>query len=202
MKPQDIPSLTDNGASHPLVHLCALNTALADAWSQAFVGVERVRVSVGNILDFPGDAVVSPANSFGYMNGGIDRIYLFRFGDALVVRLQNLLAEQFGGELPVGQAVIVQTGDAAIAYLVSAPTMREPEDVSGTQNAYLAFRAVLRAVHSHNDNLAGTGATRIRTVLCPGLATGTGKMPVDVCAAQMRRAYDEYYTEPRDTSRY
>lgn len=32
-----------------------------------------------------------------------------------------------------------------IKYLISAPTMRVPEDVSDTVNAYLAFRAVLRA---------------------------------------------------------
>ena len=32
-----------------------------------------------------------------------------------------------------------------IAYLVSAPTMRIPSNVSKTVNAYLAFRAILRA---------------------------------------------------------
>ena len=32
-----------------------------------------------------------------------------------------------------------------IKYLISAPTMRVPSDVMHTVNAYLAFRAVLRA---------------------------------------------------------
>ena len=32
-----------------------------------------------------------------------------------------------------------------IKYLISAPTMRVPMDVSKTVNAYLAFRACLRA---------------------------------------------------------
>lgn len=32
-----------------------------------------------------------------------------------------------------------------IRYLISAPTMRIPTNVSKTANAYLAFRAVLRA---------------------------------------------------------
>ena len=32
-----------------------------------------------------------------------------------------------------------------IRYLISAPTMRVPTNVSQTANAYLAFRAVLRA---------------------------------------------------------
>ena len=180
------------GDARLLVNLCAINTGLARSWEHAFAGVDQVRVCVGHIFDFPGDAVVSPANSFGYMNGGIDRIYLSRFGDALAVRLQNLLAEKFGGELPVGQAVIVPTQDVDIPYLVSAPTMREPEDVSGTQNAYLAFRAALSAILSQNLDAQLGGARPIRAVLCPGLATGTGNMPVEACAAQMRRAYDEY----------
>ena len=32
-----------------------------------------------------------------------------------------------------------------IKYLISAPTMRVPYDVSDTVNSYLAFRAILRA---------------------------------------------------------
>ena len=36
-------------------------------------------------------------------------------------------------------------GGKPICYLVSAPTMRIPLNVSDTVNAYLAFRGVLRA---------------------------------------------------------
>ena len=36
-------------------------------------------------------------------------------------------------------------GGKPIHYLVSAPTMRIPMDVSETVNAYLAFRGILRA---------------------------------------------------------
>ena len=36
-------------------------------------------------------------------------------------------------------------GGKPTRYLVSAPTMRIPLDVSDTVNAYLAFRGVLRA---------------------------------------------------------
>ena len=104
--------------------LCAYNTHLAAAWESAFAGVDRVRVFAGNILDVSGDAVVSPANSFGNMNGGVDRVYLWRFGDGLVVRLQQLLAEQHGGELPVGQAVtatIERRSDAAASVGAACP---------------------------------------------------------------------------------
>jgi hypothetical protein len=44
----------------------------------------------------------------------------------------------------------------------------------------------LRAVLAHN---AG-GQRPIRRVLCPGLATTTGRMPAERCASQMRAAWD------------
>jgi hypothetical protein len=58
--------------------------------------------------------------------------------------------------------------------------------VPDTANAYLALRAALRAVLAHN----AAGHRPIRRVLCPGLATTTGRMPVARCAAQMRAAWD------------
>lgn len=76
-------------------------------------------------------------------------------------RLQALLKEEYNGELLVGQAVIIKTlspNDSdrkfedpefnegkLIKYLISAPTMRVPMDVTRTVNAYLAFRAIIMA---------------------------------------------------------
>lgn len=61
-------------------------------------------------------------------------------------RLQQIIkGEEYFGELLVGQAVILETNDETqkIKYLISAPTMRVPLDVSDTPNAYLAFKATL-----------------------------------------------------------
>ena len=51
-----------------------------------------------------------------------------------------------GGELPVGEALLVPTGAPSPAWLVSSPTMRTPGEVlhSDTVHPYLAARAVLR----------------------------------------------------------
>jgi O-acetyl-ADP-ribose deacetylase (regulator of RNase III) len=186
------------------IHLRDLSVPLAAAWGEVFAGVPGVSVSQGDIfstrpgplpddapIDVPADAVVSPANSFGFMDGGIDAVYTHQFGFALESRLQALLAAEHGGELPVGCAVIVETGSPEIPWCVSAPTMRVPEAVPDTANAYLAFRAALRAVLAHN----AAGRPRIQRVLCPGLATTTGRMPVGRCAAQMRAAWDNVLGE-------
>ena len=162
-----------------------INLAVVAAWTRWFANCSDVSVSHGDIFAEPADAIVSPANSFGFMDGGIDLAYSLRFGWDLPARLQARLRDEHDGELPVGQAVIVETCDPQFPWLVSAPTMRVPMDVSGTVNAFLAFRAVIRAVRAHNQ----AAARPIRSVLCPGLGTAVGQMDPQVCAQQMHHAY-------------
>jgi O-acetyl-ADP-ribose deacetylase (regulator of RNase III) len=168
-----------------LFHLRDIDPDVVQAWASHFNGVANVRISNGDILEVEADAIVSPANSFGYMDGGIDLVYLRHFGWELQTRLQSHLKERHDGELPVGQATIVETLHAGIPHLVSAPTMRVPMNVSNSLNAYLAFRAAIRVVKEHN-----LAATRpIRSVVCPGLCTAIGRMPADRAAKQMAMAY-------------
>jgi O-acetyl-ADP-ribose deacetylase (regulator of RNase III) len=166
--------------------LRAISADVAAAWREAFAGCDDVEVSEGDIFGLAADAIVSPANSFGYMDGGIDGVYSMHFGWDLSGRLRELLRRDWDGELPVGCAVIVETQDARIPYLVSAPTMRVPMNVSNTVNAYLAFRATLIAVRNHNR--VGPDIP-IRSLLCPGLATGYGCMDPRRSARQMFHAY-------------
>lgn len=168
------------------VRLRDRDAALVEAWRRAFKGCEGVEIGHGDIFAVEADAIVSPANSFGYMDGGIDAVYIARFGAGLQWRLQQFLKEHHGGELAVGEAVIVETGALDIPWLVSAPTMRVPHPVPNTLNAYLAFRAALRAVVAHNR----ANARRITSVLSPGLASAIGAMPPDRVARQMRFAFD------------
>nr|WP_283816227.1 macro domain-containing protein [Bradyrhizobium manausense] len=129
---------------------------------------------------------MSPANSFGHMDGGIDLLYSRYFGWELQTNLQAVLAEHHYGELPVGQAIVIATGDERFPFLVSAPTMRVPARIDQTVNVYLAFRAALIAVLSHNADADVT----IQSLLVPGLGTGIGAMPPARAARQMRLAYD------------
>lgn len=161
------------------------NPELAEAWARYFKGIEQVESSCGDIFDLQADAIVSPANSFGFMDGGIDLVYSHYFGWELQERLQELLRKEHDGELPVGQAVIVATYHERIPYLISAPTMRVPMWVANTVHAYLAFRATIRAVREHNKQ----ATEPIRTVLCCGLGTATGGISPAVCAKQMAAAY-------------
>lgn len=168
------------------IHLVAFNDDLHQAWQDCFADTEGVTVSQGDILTYKADAIVSPANSFGFMDGGLDLKYSQFFGWELERRLRGVLEEHHLGELPVGQAVIVETEPPDIPYLISAPTMRVPMQVANTPNAFLAFRAILQAVQLFNQ----TEHRKITSILCPGLGTGEGKMPPERCAYQMLKAYE------------
>lgn len=104
-----------------------------------------------------------------------------------IVNLRTILWEQYYGELLVGQAVVVDirktNKKTPIPYLISAPTMRVPLDVSSTVNAYLAFTATLREASKYKD---------IQSILCPGLGTSIGKIPYANCAVQMHAAWQRY----------
>lgn len=51
--------------------LAAVEPELADAWEQFCGDLPGVSIHRGSILDVECDAVVSPANSFGFMDGGL-----------------------------------------------------------------------------------------------------------------------------------
>ena len=108
------------------------------AWKKQFVSEPSVEIIDGDILKQAASAIVSPANSFGYMDGGLDLKYSQHFGWELEARVRDELEKNYYGELPVGNAIIVETKNPTIPYLISAPTMRVPSDVSNTVNAYLA----------------------------------------------------------------
>jgi O-acetyl-ADP-ribose deacetylase (regulator of RNase III) len=175
--------------------LAATDAALADAWGTACGSLPNVSVHRGSILDLEVDALVSPANSFGFMDGGIDGVYRRHFGGHIQERLQALLRAQHDGELPVGMAEIIATDHPRLHYLVAAPTMRVPMSIAGTLHAYLAARAVFRLVKqgSFAPGSGGEGrvSSRVASLAMPGLGTGVGGVPPETCARQVRLAYEQ-----------
>jgi O-acetyl-ADP-ribose deacetylase (regulator of RNase III) len=102
-----------------------------------------ISLEIGDVLKWPAEALVSPANSFGYMDGGVDRVYCEQIGWHLQTDLQAYIRDNTGyGEVYIGQAVIIPTGDERFPNLISAPTMRMP-GVIPDHNVFLATRAAV-----------------------------------------------------------
>jgi O-acetyl-ADP-ribose deacetylase (regulator of RNase III) len=118
--------------------LAAVEPSLADAWERFCGDMEFVTVHRGSILDVSCDAVVSPANSYGFMDGGIDAMYMDHFGPEIQLRVRRQISEHHVGEPVVGAAAIVETGHSSIPFLIAAPTMRVPMVLRDSANVYLA----------------------------------------------------------------
>lgn len=179
--------------------LVALDSALRDAWSTFCGDLEFVRVHEGSIFELECDAVVSPANSFGFMDGGIDMNYSQYFGWHVQERLQGLIRKFHHGELLVGSAEIVETDHPRFPYLIAAPTMRVPTILKNSVNPYLAARAVLilaRYGQFRNGPLTGEPISKVvQSIAFPGLGTGVGQVGPNTCARQVRAAIDSVLLE-------
>ena len=175
------------------IYLIDQTTELADAWSESFSKIPEVEVLKGDYFQKPSDAIVSPANSFGIMDGGLDLAIRGKLGVKVESKIQKVIVAEYHGELPIGCAEIIETEHDVWKYMISAPTMRIPESVEFTLNAYLAFRAILLSIENLNKS---KGQRLIDSVVCSGLGTGFGRIPPSRCAGQMLLAYKSMLFAP------
>jgi O-acetyl-ADP-ribose deacetylase (regulator of RNase III) len=190
-------STTSLSRTHPLeLVLCAVDEPLAHAWEAQAAGRPRVRVHHGSVLDVQVQAVVSPANSFGWMRGGIDAVYAEVFPNVEQTVRSGVLAFH-GGELPVGEALIVPTGVPMPAWLISAPTMRSPGELlpADTVHPYLAARGVFRLWQSGRLDEGVLIREVVHSIGLPGLGTGIGGVSPETCARQVMAAWDEVFSQ-------
>jgi O-acetyl-ADP-ribose deacetylase (regulator of RNase III) len=196
------------------------NEAVIEALRSQFYDVVEANFHVGRFEEVDDwECVVSPANSYGIMDGGIDLAIRQFFGMRLQHEVQEMIDRKWGGEQPVGTCEIVDGGRqfAPNRFVAHAPTMRVPQNIQGTLNAFLAMRAMLMAVRAWNEGTTprstigvdlGRGPhapsysettyvprsdteERIFTVVCCGLGTLTGRLSPRDAAMQMRRAWWE-----------
>ena len=175
------------------VNLVDINPKMLEAWDIYFKDIDNVRIVGGDFFSVKADAVVSPANSFGFMDGGLDRHISMKLGWHIQGRLQKKIHEEYYGELLVGQAVAVETDNIDFPYVISAPTMRVPMILGReTVNPYLACKAAL---------ITGLQTCDVETITISGLGTSVGRVPFSVAAYQMFLAYKEIvlsdYVEPK-----
>ena len=174
--------------------LVAPDSLLCAAFQQHFNHLPNVEI-VNNYFEWlpDFDCMVSPANSFGMMDGGIDAAIIRFFGTSLMARVQQRILEDYLGEQPVGTSMIVETGHHKHPFLAHTPTMRVPMIIAGTDIPYIAMWAMLLAVRHHNQH----AKQKINTIACPGLGTGIGRVPYTEAARQMALAYDHFLYPPK-----
>ena len=180
------------------IYLLDINKEMTDAWQKYFdlPNVEIVNEDFAVFIDnHPNiEAIVSPANSFGLMDGGYDKAIINYFGDELMKDVQKSIMFNWHGEQPVGTSMSVpifnRTIDTIfgfkIAILIHTPTMRTPEEIKDYRIIYQCMRTTLiEALRKEVDS-----------IVIPAFGGATGKVPCDEIAKMMFLAYKQIYNPP------
>jgi len=144
---------------------------------------------------------LSPGNSLGFMDGGVDyalsRLMFPGCQSALRARIAMMGMETALGRpyLRVGCAASLSFPEDG-AYLIAAPTMFLPHNVSATNNAFHAFYAALGALSGLLTR--EVSRDRVVTLVCPALCCGYGKMNPFESARQIYAAYKAFSSSPVD----
>ena len=174
---------------------CDLNEQMIKAWNKNFSEDTNITIYHGSIFEKGSDAIVSPANSFGFMDGGLDLQISKFFGWHVQERLQEIIKKKHHGELLVGYAEIIETDHKNIPYIISAPTMRVPMILKESVNVYLATKAVLVLLKYGIFSNGSLIREKVNKIAIPGMGTGVGRLPYEICALQMKKAVDDIYYE-------
>jgi O-acetyl-ADP-ribose deacetylase (regulator of RNase III) len=170
--------------------LVSLNPDFCELARAAFPDAEIWKSDVAR-LETNGTAFVSPANSLGFMDGGIDAAYRRMFPGCEPI-VKSAIAK-IGQRTNLGRAylrvgsVFWQQVKSGGTYLVTAPTMFLPHNVSQTQNAYWAMRAILMAY----DRIR-FGSPQTTRLVVPSLCCGWGGMKPADSVAQIARAIADH----------
>lgn len=192
----------------PEIQLLCLERRFSDAFAVARDKYElpscvRINVhssSLGALSpDVKFDTVVSPANSYGRLDGSFDDAISRAFAPrddylALTHAAQKVLYKQWRGFAPPGSCTLVRFPDEFAARsnnlwgtkrVALCPTMREPCDVRWDREiVYDCLWSLLCAVDNHNRDLPADSPERISKILMTPLATGVGRVSPQRWAAQ------------------
>ncbi|MGW6538556.1 macro domain-containing protein [Streptomyces sp. NPDC055051] len=172
------------------VVLTDVGAGVVEAWRAAFADVPGIEIRQGSILEEDVDAWVTPTNSAGRMDGGVDAAIKRHLGAGIQLRVKRAIRDRFAGSMPVGSAVCVPSGATVPRFVISTPTMvASSQNVSETLNVAMACAAAFQAVHRQNRKAPGS----IRSVALVGMGARTGRVPARVCANLMWTGYTLFH---------
>ena len=180
------------------IYLLDINKDMTDAWCKYFKDIEDVEIVhdyFNNFMDnhFDIEAVVSPSNSFGLMDGGYDKAITDYFGEELMKTVQDNILELYYGEQPVGTCMSVIIPHICHnkkfpMYLLHTPSMRTPEVIKDTRIIYQCMRTTLIEA-----NLLA-----LDNIVIPAFGGLTGRVSCDEVAKMMYLAYKQIYNQPEE----
>jgi len=130
----------------------------------------------GDITQIDCDAIINPANSFGYMGGGAAGA-IKRAGGK---EIENEAVSK--APIVVGEAIATTAGDLPCKYVIHAPTMKRPAMRTNVENIEQATQAALKLAEKLN----------LRCIAIPGMGTGVGRVPQEKAAKAITTIVKEF----------
>ncbi len=169
----------------PNIFLLSCDEVMKKAWDHYFHEEDKVRVECNDFERFidsfdENTAIVSPANSYGFMDGGYDAAITAYFGSELEELVQQRIFADFLGEQPPGTGLLIDIPNCRNMKLIHIPTMKLPEPILDSRIIYHCMRTAL--IISITDR-------GISNVVIPAFGALTGEVPATIVAKQMYAAY-------------
>lgn len=136
----------------------------------------NIVIQKGDLTQISCDAIVNPANSYGYMGGGV-AVAIKRIGGIQIEKEAISKAP-----IPVGTAIKTNSGSLPCKYVIHAPTMKQPAMRINVDNVIAATRAAFKL----GVKLG------LKTIAIPGMGTGVGGVPIDDAAKSIVNISKEF----------
>ncbi|KAJ5745919.1 hypothetical protein N7520_011101 [Penicillium odoratum] len=187
--------------------ITAFNTALLDLWPNHTTKIKITPInerlnSLPPSLTF--DLIVSPANSYGRLDGAFDHAISMTFSPrndyhALTRTAQQVLYDKWRGFAPPGSCTLVEFPEPlkqnprTCSWIALCPTMREPENVNWDREVvYECIWSLLCQVEGHNRSVGNESQSRIKNLLMTPLAVGVGGVSKERWAKQTVMAFKHF----------
>lgn len=180
------------------IYLLDINPEITKAWQKFFGETNDVTIVTDDFAHFMDthnvDCVVSPANSYGLMDGGYDKAITDYFGKEVQYHVQNKINKKWYGEQPVGTSISIETNKEHIVanisgignicepiLLIHTPTMRTPEAIIDPRIIYQCMRTTLIEAKAQDVN----------SIVIPAFGGLCGAVSYELLAYYMFLAYKQ-----------
>ncbi len=166
------------------IYLLDNNPVICKTWDLYFNGESDVEIVCDEFKHFMDttdvECIVSPANSFGKMDGGYDLAISEWFAWKQQSLVKEYISKHYYGEQPVGTSFILDTGIKG-KKLIHTPTMRTPGSIKEPLIVYQCMRTTLMLALNNGIN----------SIVIPAFGGLCGGLSPQVICELMWKGYEQ-----------
>lgn len=173
-----------------IISLVDTNPDMCQAWAALHLPAS-IRILNQSIDTVPTDGVtvyVSPSNSYGIMQGGIDRVYCAMF-PGIEDDVHKVMKQLKLPLIPVTSAMLVPIrGSAPKRFLIACPSMLQPgSPIENPKHIMACYQSVFTLIRKL--------PFKVNHLIIPGIGTGVGGIDPGIAAAALILALKSKDTE-------